>query len=46
MREVLNPWQKRRLCEHGRTSGSAGTIGYCQYFKNIIEFYQLHSEFS
>ena len=23
-REVLKPWQKRRLCEHGRTTGSAG----------------------
>ena len=24
MREVLKPWQKRKLCEHGRTSGAAG----------------------
>ena len=28
MREVLTPWQKRRFCEHGRTSDSAGMYIY------------------
>ena len=32
MREVLKPGQKRRLCEHGRTSGSAGIYIYISIY--------------